>query len=62
METYRNFIGGKWIESASSKVVENLNPSNTRDTIGTVKQATRAEARAAVEAAAGAGSGVPHRA
>src|SRR5437660_8914159 len=52
METYRNFIGGKWIESASSKVVENLNPSNTRDTIGTVKQATRAEARAAVEAAA----------
>src|SRR6266516_2018620 len=52
METYRNFIGGKWIESASSKIVENINPSNTKDTIGTVRQATREEARAAVEAAA----------
>src|SRR5437660_3521431 len=54
METYRNFIGGKWIESASSKTVTNINPANTEDIIGTVKQATRAEARAAVEAAAGA--------
>src|SRR6266536_234861 len=52
MEDYRNFINGQWVESTSSKVVENINPSNTRDIIGTVKQATRAEAHAAVEAAA----------
>src|SRR2546430_8883770 len=52
METYRNFIGGKWIESASSKTVNNINPADTEDIIGTVRQATRAEARAAVEAAA----------
>ena len=52
METYRNFIGGKWIESASSKTVNNINPANTEDIIGTVRQATREEARAAVEAAA----------
>src|SRR5437660_10441177 len=52
METYRNFIGGKWIESASSKTVDNNNPANSEDIIGTVRQATRAEARAAVEAAA----------
>jgi aldehyde dehydrogenase (NAD+) len=52
METYRNFINGKWIESASTKTVENINPANTGDIIGTVKQATREEARAAVEAAA----------
>src|SRR5213594_2024288 len=52
MDNYRNFIGGKWIESASSKTVNNINPSNTKDVIGTVRQATRAEARAAVEAAA----------
>src|SRR3989442_1838314 len=52
METYRNFIAGKWIESASSRIVENINPSNTEDIIGTVRQATREEARAAVEAAA----------
>jgi methylmalonic acid semialdehyde dehydrogenase len=52
MDTYRNFIGGKWIESTSSKTVNNINPANTDDIIGTVKQATRDEARAAVEAAA----------
>jgi len=52
METYRNFIGGKWIESASSKTVNNINPANTEDIIGTARQATREEARAAVEAAA----------
>src|SRR5438093_12291537 len=52
METYRNFIGGKWIESASSKTVNNINPADTEDIIGAVRQATREEARAAVEAAA----------
>src|SRR5437899_7576475 len=52
METYRNFIAGKWIESASSRIVENINPANTDDIVGTVRQATREEARAAVEAAA----------
>src|SRR5256886_207794 len=57
METYRNFIGGKWIESASSKTVNNINPADTEDIIGTVRQATREEARAAVDAAAEACAG-----
>src|SRR5713226_3086145 len=52
MDTYRNFIGGKWIESSSAKTVNNINPANTDDIIGKVRQATREEARAAVEAAA----------
>jgi methylmalonic acid semialdehyde dehydrogenase len=52
MATYRNYIGGKWIESSSSKTVDNINPANTDDIIGTVHQATREEARAAVAAAA----------
>jgi acyl-CoA reductase-like NAD-dependent aldehyde dehydrogenase len=52
MDTYRNFIDGKWIESSSSKTVDNVNPANTGDTIGTVKQATREEARRAVDSAA----------
>src|SRR6267378_2231087 len=51
MDNYRNFINGKWIESTSSRAVSNINPANTDDIIGTVKQATREEARAAVEAA-----------
>src|SRR5229473_6319162 len=52
MDSYRNFIGGKWAESSSAKTVNNVNPANTGDIIGAVRQATRDEARAAVEAAA----------
>ena len=47
MDTYRNFIGGKWIESSSSRTVNNTNPADTDDVIGNVRQATREEARAA---------------
>src|SRR5215210_2110924 len=51
MATYKNFIGGAWVESTSSKTADNRNPANTDDRIGTVRLATREEARAAVEAA-----------
>src|SRR5215467_4205910 len=54
MDTYKNFINGKWIESTSTKSVNNVNPANTDDIIGSNRQATREEARAAVEAAADA--------
>src|SRR5437016_3070772 len=57
MDTYKNFIGGKWIESTSAKIVSNINPANTDDIIGTNRQATREEARAAVEVAAEAFAG-----
>jgi alpha-ketoglutaric semialdehyde dehydrogenase len=54
MTVYRNFIGGQWIESASGKTVENRNPANTDDVLGEFPQATREEARSAVEAASNA--------
>jgi methylmalonic acid semialdehyde dehydrogenase len=54
MDTYRNFISGEWVESSSSRTVENLNPANTDDVIGSVRQATRDEAKQAVDAAAAA--------
>jgi methylmalonic acid semialdehyde dehydrogenase len=57
MDTYRNFIGGKWIESSSSKSVNNVNPANIDDVIGTVRQATREETRAAIDAASDAFNG-----
>jgi acyl-CoA reductase-like NAD-dependent aldehyde dehydrogenase len=57
MDTYKNFIAGKWVESSSTKTVNNLNPANIDDIIGTNRQATRAEARSAVEAAAEAFAG-----
>src|SRR5215813_9877483 len=52
MDTYRNFIGGEWVTSQSSRTTENINPADTHDVVGIVRQATRDEARAAVEAAA----------
>src|SRR5437660_11309515 len=52
MDTYKNFIGGKWIKSTTKKTLNNIKPANTAEVIGTNRQATREEARAAVEAAA----------
>ena len=49
---YKNFINGQWVESSSGKSIPNINPANTDDVIGTVKQATREEAKRAVESAA----------
>ncbi|HYJ46039.1 MAG TPA: aldehyde dehydrogenase family protein [Pyrinomonadaceae bacterium] len=54
MGVYRNFINGEWVESVSSRTTENINPANTDDVLGTIRQATRDEARAAVEAASNA--------
>ena len=51
MDTYRNYIDGKWVESFSQRTVPNVNPANTDDVLG-VRQATREEAKQAVEAAA----------
>ena len=52
MDTSRNFINGQWVESVSQNRAENTNPADTEDVIGTVRRATREEARSAVEAAA----------
>jgi aldehyde dehydrogenase (NAD+) len=52
MDIYRNYINGQWVESVSEKTLNNVNPANTDDVLGVVRQCVRAEARAAVEAAA----------
>ncbi len=48
---YRNFIGGEWVASASTRSVPNLNPADTRDVLGQVPLSTVEETRAAVAAA-----------
>src|SRR6476660_4617321 len=52
MNTYCNFIGGAWYLSLSTRTAQNINPANTDDILGTIRQATRDEARTAVKAAA----------
>jgi alpha-ketoglutaric semialdehyde dehydrogenase len=51
MEIYKNYINGKWEESVSEKIIENLNPADTSDVIGASRLSTREEARRAIEAA-----------
>jgi len=51
MQTYRSFIGGKWIDSTSGKTIANINPANTNEVIGMAELCTREEARQAVDAA-----------
>ena len=51
METYRNYIGGQWVESASGRFMPNTTPANRDDIIGQVPLSTKEEALAAVASA-----------
>ncbi|MBX3300508.1 MAG: aldehyde dehydrogenase family protein [Acidobacteria bacterium] len=51
MTTYRSYIGGEWIESASGITLPNVNPADINDVIGHSELCTRDEARRAVESA-----------
>jgi aldehyde dehydrogenase (NAD+) len=51
VERYRNFIGGAWVDSSSSKTTLNWNPANFEDILGSVPLSSADEARAAVAAA-----------
>jgi alpha-ketoglutaric semialdehyde dehydrogenase len=48
-EPFRNLIDGKWVEGASA--TDNINPSNTNDTVGRYASASRADAERAIAAA-----------
>ena len=50
-ETYRLFIAGRWVESASGQTFESVNPADTRDVVGRFQQGTRADVAMAVMAA-----------
>jgi alpha-ketoglutaric semialdehyde dehydrogenase len=48
---FKNFIGGRWVPSASGKTFENRNPANTADLIGEFQHSTRDDVKAAIDAA-----------
>src|SRR3974390_1501036 len=48
---YRNFINGEWIAPKSGKSIENRNPANTDEIIGTFPLSGREDIDAAVTAA-----------
>jgi aldehyde dehydrogenase (NAD+) len=47
----KNFVNGKWIESASTRSAERRNPANSDDLVGVMPLASREETRGAVQAA-----------
>lgn len=49
METYKNFINGKWVGTEATS--DNINPSDTRDIIGVAAQSDSGHVSAAVTAA-----------
>src|SRR5256714_14813911 len=50
-KTYHNYIGGQWVASASGEWFENVNPADTRDTLGRFPLSTKEDVDAAVDAA-----------
>src|SRR5262249_19684001 len=50
-ETYKNYIGGRWVKPASGVMMENRNPADTRDVVGFFPASTAEDVDAAVNAA-----------
>src|SRR5687768_16792505 len=50
-QIYQNYIGGKWVPSASGETFENVNPADARDVIGRFPLSDREDIDAAVSAA-----------
>src|SRR6266853_4743942 len=50
-KSFKNFIGGEWVESHSGQTYENLNPADTRDVIGIFQRSDKRDVDDAVSAA-----------
>jgi alpha-ketoglutaric semialdehyde dehydrogenase len=51
-ETYKNYIGGRWVKSVRGASMENRNPANSKDLIGLFPASAAEDVDAAVNAAA----------
>ncbi len=51
MTTFKNFIGGAWVEPSTGEYFENRNPADTRDLVGRFPKSDAADVRRAVESA-----------
>src|ERR1700741_716841 len=48
---FDNFVGGKWVPSVSGATLENRNPADARELVGTFPDSTAQDAEAAMAAA-----------
>ncbi len=51
-KVYKNFVNGKWVESASGETFENRNPADTSEIVGVFQKSVAEDVNAAVAAAA----------
>ena len=51
MTTYKNFIGGEWVEPSTGDYFENRNPADTTDLVGRFPRSGAADVQRAVESA-----------
>ena len=56
-KTYRNFVGGQWVDSESPQSVPNINPADTREVLGHVPLSTVEE----TQGRGGGGRATPSR-
>ena len=54
MRSYQNLIGGEWVASRSNRTYQTLNPADTREAVAQYSVGTKADAAAAIQAAADA--------
>ena len=50
-QTFGNFIGGEWVESASGKTFESVNPANFQEVVARYQASTSSDVRQALQAA-----------
>jgi aldehyde dehydrogenase (NAD+) len=51
VQTYRNYINGKWVASSSVDVIADTNPANFDDVVGYFQQSNRKDVKKAIDAA-----------
>ncbi len=52
VETFKNYIGGKWVNAGSQQTFNSINPSNINDVVGVFQASTEDDVRTAIDAAA----------
>lgn len=57
VSTLKQYIGGKWVEGTHASSAESVNPADTRDVVARFKNASKADALKAIDAASKAAKG-----
>src|SRR5262245_16320377 len=50
-QSYKNLIGGRWVEPTAGRTIESRNPADTRELVGSFPDSDERDVAAAVEAA-----------